>query len=398
MTTVTTYFSYTYKGEGLPHADLGDPENGGHGGHVVTARGAQARPSHPSHPSSLAPGKVAARFFRAFVTPRRVEARLDASASEGEEGSPARLPSPALGCEVGTSSASGETADAYVSRPFHRETGSIGDRFGADLCGTLRAAPRFTQVSRWDACHQEPRGGLQGAEMASRCSSTAPARSRGGSVAAFKGMWPHERLGHTSWKDFVTASYKGVKRSSDWGYDVAPGLGWTARYETQLFAGWRQIAGLVDKAMPAASHEEKSVAVDAAVDAAGAKAVLELGGKGTNALRPFESHEAAAALTHLSSGAVTADDISERGAEALTSPRPKGQRKAEAADPFRAVVRALDKLSLDRLREHCPRMSVAPHDARPLLGEAHAAPPRHAIGVRHAPVEGHRRPSPRARR
>lgn len=103
---------------------------------------------------------------------------------------------------------------------------------------------------------------------------------------------------------------------------------------------------LVEEAMPCATPAEKARRVDEATQGAGVELVRDLGA--SKVVRPdnLSEADAEAALDSMTARSVTAEDVRERGAEALTSPRAKGK----ASDPVPSVVRAFLKLGPDDRR------------------------------------------------
>lgn len=166
----------------------------------------------------------------------------------------------------------------------------------------------------------------------------------------FKGEWPHQRLGHRTWTDFVTAPIRGEVDGRTREFKKPPGLGWTKDYEGKLHKGYEVIRDLVTRAMPEAPPEAIAARVDEVAQGAGARAVEEIGKVGA---RPDLDTPAAAQVTEsLAAGAVTADDIRERGAEALTAPRPKGERET----PIEQVMKKVRRWNPEAIRELIARL------------------------------------------
>jgi hypothetical protein len=171
----------------------------------------------------------------------------------------------------------------------------------------------------------------------------------------FGDMWPHERLGHLNWTSFVTTKRSGERDPNNpEKYIKPPGLGWAKAYESNIAKGFEQIEKLVQQAMPNATPEERDAKVDEVTAGAGPDATFAMGTKvvGSNNLDTVAARAAADALA---SGAVAADDIRERGAEALTDPRPKGRQRGATAD-VDGVLRKVSKWPLDAVRELVSRL------------------------------------------
>ena len=153
----------------------------------------------------------------------------------------------------------------------------------------------------------------------------------------FKGKWPHERLGHKTWTAFVTSDPAGKIDGKTRTFTEPPGLGWKKQYESNLFKGRVCILELVERALPAATPEERSAKVDAVVDAVGPDTTQTIGWKVTGPSN-FSPDAAAQAVEALAAGEVAADDIRERGPEALTKPRGR-QTKSRIDQALRIVQR-----------------------------------------------------------
>jgi hypothetical protein len=118
----------------------------------------------------------------------------------------------------------------------------------------------------------------------------------------------------------------------------APGLGWSKQYESNLSKGYGTIVAIVAKAMPSASEGDRAKAIDAAAHGAGVLATKAMGQVNMDVyLGSTTEQQATAALAALTSGEVTADDIADRGSEALTNPRPKGERRNRRARRCRSA-------------------------------------------------------------
>lgn len=175
----------------------------------------------------------------------------------------------------------------------------------------------------------------------------------------FGGMWPHERLGHKSWTSFVTSPPRGELDKGTRQFVRPPGLGWSSQYETNQFKGRKFIVELVDQARPEASEEEKKQAIDAAVAGAGVKGTKVLGCLNKHRVKLDGQGQAALALDAVTSGSVTAEDISERGSEALTNPRPKGKRRGKVEKAFALVDSMTPSERLDFDRQIRPLIEAA---------------------------------------
>lgn len=143
----------------------------------------------------------------------------------------------------------------------------------------------------------------------------------------FGDKWPHERLQHSNWTQFVTTPRQGVRDPEDESRLLrGPGLGWSKQYESNIFRGFEEIEKWAKRENPGATEADVTARVDATLAGAGVKVVETIGWKVTPGSN-FEGPQATLALDALAAGEVTSDDVQERGADALTNPRPKGQRK-----------------------------------------------------------------------
>lgn len=169
----------------------------------------------------------------------------------------------------------------------------------------------------------------------------------------FKGQWPHERLGHSNWTAYVTTKVEGEIDGKTREFRKPPGLGWSKQYESNLHKGYERIRELVGRSLPDARPEDVERRVDEVAQGAGADATMWLGGSKVVGPITLEGEEAAKAVASLAAGAVTADDIRERGTEALTQPRPKRQRSEANVD---SVVKTVRRWNPQAIRELIARL------------------------------------------
>lgn len=138
-------------------------------------------------------------------------------------------------------------------------------------------------------------------------------------------------------------------------------LGWSKQYESNIFRGFEEIEKWAKRANPDAPSEVIAAKVDAATAGAGVKVVEAIGLKVTPGRNLESGPQASLALDALSGGSVTAEDVRERGAEALVAPREKGKRKHSTLveRAFALVERMTPTERLDFARQIQPLLAAA---------------------------------------
>ena len=177
---------------------------------------------------------------------------------------------------------------------------------------------------------------------------------RRGPIGIRTGHPPHERLGHASWSAFVCASRHGHCDPSGERFTEPPGLGWSVKYEANLFTGWERLGKLVDATMPGATMAAREAKRDEVAIAAGPDSVCELGANRGNGMarHTLSANEATETLANLT--------------------RPRAERRP--ADPVRAALRAFEKLNADRLEAPRAFLEKIEEGVSILRATGHAGP------------------------